>query len=359
MRPVLLMLVVAVACSKRSSRSDEELGPMPLPNWTVAIPAGWFSMGCSRVLRIEPAEVNKDQLFKEYMALERCASEDPPRRVWVSAFEIDRLETTETDYKRCVDAGGCDRSYQSAPVMTLLNYHPNSPPGPNRPVFLEHAQAARYCAWRGMRLPTQAEWEKAARGEDERIFAWGDDPPTCERTRDSSYRQLVKIECDAEEWFRPVGLRPAGASAYGLLDMEDNAPEWTSDFYDPWAMDELEIRDAPHRRDRRGDYTIVTLDWSAVRARWRDRVIDPRGPAVEPKRYPSDRPHPLYVAMGGATNAGISSVGHSTALPSLGKVDHAGVRCARSLPGPRPPNVQGPPIGELSEPFREPGYTGP
>jgi sulfatase modifying factor 1 len=159
----------------------------------VLVPAGEFVMGSDR-----------DQ-----------AAARPAHTVYLDDFYIDVYEVSQTRYKECLAAGGCELTPGTGELL-------------NRPVWDEHPMmditwydAQEYCEWRGGSLPTEAQWEKAARGTDERKFPWGNEPVTCERARYG--------ECG---WMTaPIGTHPAGASSYGVQDMAGNAWELIYDWY--------------------------------------------------------------------------------------------------------------------------------
>ncbi|MBN1773081.1 MAG: SUMF1/EgtB/PvdO family nonheme iron enzyme, partial [Deltaproteobacteria bacterium] len=160
------------------------------------------------------------------------ADERPAAEVEVSTFYLDRNEVTNVEFRRCMEAGAC----------RLQHHYPHFN-DPEQPVVAVDWHGARdYCAWAGKRLPTEAEWEKAARGGDGRRYPWGDEPPSCER---AMYRG-----CEPE-WARPVGSFAAGP--WGLHDLAGNAYEFVQDWYAPcYRGCAGECGDACFGRDPRG-----------------------------------------------------------------------------------------------------------
>lgn len=160
------------------------------------------------------------------------ADEQPERVVTLSVFWIDRLEVTVSQYDACVDAGVCAAPMLANDHCLLPRFRLGEDELADHPVnCVTWLSAGDYCAWVGKRRPTEAEWEKAARGEDGRTYPWGEEPPTCER----AVMQEIEGEqgCGASAP-APVGSRPLGASPYGALDMAGNVGEWVEDYYD-WS----------------------------------------------------------------------------------------------------------------------------
>ena len=146
--------------------------------------------------------------------------EQPEHTVALDAFWIDKTEITNGAYEMCVKAGVC-----KAPSRRTSNgidaYYGNAQYVIYPVIFVSWMDAQSYCNWAGLRLPTEAEWEKAARGIDGRLYPWGNTPP------DKSLANFDHNIWDVTQ----VGSYPAGASPYGALDMAGNIWEWTADWY--------------------------------------------------------------------------------------------------------------------------------
>ncbi|MBN1139455.1 MAG: SUMF1/EgtB/PvdO family nonheme iron enzyme [Anaerolineae bacterium] len=146
--------------------------------------------------------------------------EFPQHEVTLDAFWIDRTEVTNAQYRLCVQTGAC----QASDLAGDSDYN-----GDTQPVVgVDWSDAQAYCAWAGRSLPTEAQWEKAARGTDRRAYPWGNQTATCEYAvmDDGSGNGCGQ---GSKAW--PVGSKPAGASPYGALDMAGNVWEWVADRY--------------------------------------------------------------------------------------------------------------------------------
>ena len=153
----------------------------------------------------------------------------PQRAVNLPAYYIDKYEVTNKDYKRFVDGTG-HRAPYSKKHATIYNwkngkYTENLDDHPV--VLVDWRDADAYCKWAGKKLPTEAEWEKAARGTDGRLWPWGNEyelkyPDMVTKANTHVFRVLMTM---------PVGSFPNGASPYGVMDMAGNVFEWTSSWY--------------------------------------------------------------------------------------------------------------------------------
>jgi serine/threonine-protein kinase len=146
-------------------------------------------------------------------------SEKPVHTVGLKAYWIDQTEVTNVQYSLCVQADACVPPSSSG-SFTRDRYYNNLDFSHYPVISVSWYDAMAYCEWAGRRLPTEAEWEKAARGVDGRIYPWGEDI-SCEL---ANY-----IDCFGDT--SPVGSFPFAASPFGALDMAGNVWEWISDWY--------------------------------------------------------------------------------------------------------------------------------
>jgi len=162
--------------------------------------------------------------------------EKPQRRVWLSAYLMDIFPVTNERYKLFIETGGYQDEKCWTPegwqwrlenkIECPLGWKLDDWNGPMQPVAgVSWYEAAAYCRWAGKRLPTDAEWEKAARGTDGRIYPWGNDVPS---------RELVNFH-NLIGRTTPVDQYPDGRSPYGCYDMAGNVNNWCQDWYwDRW-----------------------------------------------------------------------------------------------------------------------------
>jgi formylglycine-generating enzyme required for sulfatase activity len=139
----------------------------------------------------------------------------PQHSVYLSGYWIDQTEVSNAMYARCVAQSACKPPVQN-------NRYYNDPAHANAAVvYIRWEEAQAYCTWAGRRLPTEAEWEKAARGVDGRNYPWGSQLPDA---------HLLNFD-DNIGYPLPVNRYPKGASPYGVLNMAGNVREWVADWY--------------------------------------------------------------------------------------------------------------------------------
>lgn len=205
--PTLVPVPTAEPASGASRVNPVDSGEM------VYVPSGIFLMGAADT---DIAATNRPE-------------EKPQRKVYLDGFWIDKLLVTNAQYDACLNAKGCnDRVHDGNKVFP--NY--GVPEFANHPaIYVNWMDASAYCKWAKERLPSEAEWEKAARGTDGRLYPWGDEPPNA---------LLANYEFGAG-YTTEVTSHPQGASPYGLLDMAGNVRQWVADWYS-----DTYYRDAPN-----------------------------------------------------------------------------------------------------------------
>lgn len=216
-----------------------------VPEGMVLVPGGRFRMGCDDAIDGPCAE-----------------AERPSRLVHVAPLFLDRTEVTVAAYRQCVEAEACtpavagdecnwgEADRDAFPVNCVTWY-----------------QAAEFCAWAGKRLPTEAEWERAARGDDGRPFPWGDVAPDADGLFRANWGEGLARQLwarDRWEFDAPVGRFPEGAGPYGTLDQAGNVGEWVADaFKEPGgdgSGDERVVRGGSFREYARRMKTFAR-DW--------------------------------------------------------------------------------------------------
>ena len=141
-------------------------------------------------------------------------NEKPYHKVYLDAYYIDKNDVTVDEYTRCVNAGGCTATNTRQDCDYGVSGRGDHPIN-----CVDWNQANTYCQWAGKQLPTEAQWEKAARGTDGRIYPWGN-------------KWNASKACFNKSSACEVGSYPQGASPYGVMDMAGNVLDWVSDWYD-------------------------------------------------------------------------------------------------------------------------------
>ena len=301
---VLLVLLFAASPATTTGMTANQR-PEDIASEEVLVPAGQFLMGCSSDLY--PEGCDTDTL--------------PIHAVYLDAFYIDRTEVTNAQYNVCVAAGGC-RERLHCESETRSAYCEN-PIYADFPVIgVDWWRALEFCTWAGRRLPTEAEWEKAARGTDMRKYPWGEDDATCERLNfmDGVWGDYHYCIGDTVA----VGSYPASVSPYGALDMSGNVSEWVNDFYEkhyyyesPYfnpqgpettVKREHLVRGGSWRENARSVTTVVRLDEGEIYNTLRIGIRCARSlsgslptPAPTPTPLPTPTPSPTPTPFAAST----------------------------------------------------------
>ena len=186
------------------------------------VPQGSFTMG-----------VASDEAMAECIKYrEECdprwfADQGPSHLVDLGAYWMDQTEVTNAMYALCVNAGICSAPRQKG-SNRVQDYFENVQYADYPVVFITWKQANNYCQWAGARLPTEAEWEKAARGTDGRLYPWGNSAPSCSLL---NFNPFIEDTCKDDT--NAVRDYSAGQSPYQIFNLAGNVAEWVMDWYDP------------------------------------------------------------------------------------------------------------------------------
>ncbi|MCB9420403.1 MAG: SUMF1/EgtB/PvdO family nonheme iron enzyme [Ardenticatenaceae bacterium] len=187
------------------------------------VPEGSFLMGSTSAEVDQAAALCRRNPDGDSCARSEFASEMPQHSVFLSAFYMDVTEITNGQYKACVNAGDCNPPASGSGAYSRSSYYDQTQYANYPVVNITWFDARDYCIWAGERLPTEAEWEKAARSDDGRIFPWGN----------SFDENRANTEDRGTNAIQPVGQYSNGASPYGMLDMAGNVWEYVADWFDP------------------------------------------------------------------------------------------------------------------------------
>ncbi len=188
------------------------------PEDMVLVPDGVFTMGSS--------DADIDWVLTTFFSDSRewYLDETPQRKVYLKSYYIDKHEVTNEQYRQFLEA---------VPGREPKFWDNTRFSQPDQPVVgITWQEAVKYCKWKGKRLPTEEEWEKAARGTDGRYYPWGNE-------NDATLSNVRGME-DGFRYPAPVGEIEEGKSPYGAFDMAGNVFEWTTDWYLPFEGNQHE-----------------------------------------------------------------------------------------------------------------------
>ena len=247
----LSLLFLMTACSEITGTVEQIEIPQAQLGYTytrpadkmkmVFVPAGTFMMG---------NDENQSTRFGD---------ETPQHKVTLSDYWIDMFPITNSHYAQCVAANACDPPREEG-SFRRENYYSNQEFQYYPVIFIDWNDAVRYCQWAGVRLPTEAEWEYAARGPQGHTYPWGNTPPTTALANHNYYQEFKDTT--------PVNQYPDGKSWVGAYDMAGNVWEFTHDRYAEYAEDEalnpVDLRRGGDKVSKGGSFLETELDIRAA-----------------------------------------------------------------------------------------------
>jgi formylglycine-generating enzyme required for sulfatase activity len=256
--PIVALAAVTATQAFAAERPGRVVRVEQPPSREVYVPAGVFTMGigsadvaelvddCLEAYGEEESNLGSASQVVSFLCQQRYAEDLQhmvARRVFVSGFRMDRDEVSTADYRDCVAAGACDGDALTGGDDRYLTAD-----GPMVNVRWDEAQT--YCRWHGGRLPSEAEWERAARGDGDGPWPWGTTPRTADFNHGKPYERVMRKlsalggqldeileligqadDSDGVELMSPPGHYAWGDGPYGTRDMAGNVAEWTADAY--------------------------------------------------------------------------------------------------------------------------------
>jgi formylglycine-generating enzyme required for sulfatase activity len=240
---------------------------MQCPEGALPIPGGPFFMGAD----------------------DKFDNEKPAHPVTLTPYCIDRYEVTTERYFACSNAGKCLKASPvnvpplAKPYDDLCNVNAREAKAKHPINCVDWDQAQKFCMVQGGRLPTEAEWELAARGQDGRVYPWGDEAPSPLRANGcgseciawakekgvaSDIGHAMYETSDGFPTTAPVGSFPGGKSRYGVEDVVGNVGEWTADFYGAYTKDVATTQNDPKGAPEGKDRVVRGGAWNAEYADW-------------------------------------------------------------------------------------------
>ena len=237
------------------------------------VPAGEFTMGSDADDAMSECVKFRNDCLRDWFI-----DEEPPHQVYLGAYWIDETEVTNSMYALCIKAGRCSYQFRNN-SFTRSDYSINPKYGNYPVMFVTWEQSKTYCVWAGGRLPTEAEWEKASRGTEGRIYPWGNqftDNTANFCDANCSFPWAYKKLNDNYNDTAPVKSYEEGRSIYGVYDLAGNVWEWTSSLRKPYPYDPQDGREDIFAQ---GDRVLRGGSWSfniiGLRASHHDEYNDP------------------------------------------------------------------------------------
>ena len=235
---ISIMMFLYTACSTEGELTATPSEPSPVPQPTLGIGSSQVRSVDDMLMVYVPA--GEFLMGTQASGWDSTSAESPQHKVSLDAYWIDKTEVTNAQYAYCVEVGACTPPTRMD-SYTRLNYYGNSTYDSYPVILITYYQATEYCGWAGARLPTEEEWEYAARGPDGRLRPWGEEFDGSRVNYCDANCVLPHADSELNDGYAdtaPVGSYPAGVSWCGALDLLGNVWEWVEDWFTPYPSDD-------------------------------------------------------------------------------------------------------------------------